>query len=213
MELAGSVVVLSHSSHGQALCLVIGLPLGISRSGVYRGDPSGSRSTFTSPTMRKPCSAQGFTLVELMLAGLVGCLLCGVAFQLLFAKTRQGGAFAESLQLKQWQRRTLELLKGDLERASNWQIDPDASGSWSCTFADKQPKLAITPRDGSDLVVYSLGPAPSAILRGDVLMRCCPAFDLRGVIRSGSRYQNRVVLDGVDRFQLHQPSGLPVLQM
>ena len=61
--------------------------------------------------------------------------------------------------------------------------------------------------------MYSLGPASSAIWRGDVLMRCGPAFDLQGGIRSGSRYQNRVVLDGVDRFQLHQPSGLPVLQM
>ena len=44
-------------------------------------------------------------------------------------------------------------------------------------------------------------------------MRCGPAFDLQGGIRSGSRYQNRVVLDGVDRFELTQPSGLPVLQL
>ena len=163
--------------------------------------------------MRKVRAAQGFTLVELMLAALLGCLLCGVAFQLLVAETRQGGALAESLQLKQWQRRTLELVKGDLERASRWQIDPDPSGRWSCALADRQPKLAITPTDGSDLLLYSLGPAPSLIWRGDVLMRCGPAFDLQGGIRSGSRYQNRVVLDGVDRFELTQPSGLPVLQL
>ena len=56
--------------------------------------------------MRRNCSAQGFTLVELMLAALLGCLLCGVVFQLLFAEMRQGGSLAESLQLKQWQRRT-----------------------------------------------------------------------------------------------------------
>ena len=163
--------------------------------------------------MRSTRAAQGFTLVELMLAALVGCLLCSVAFQLLFAETRQGGSFADSLQLKQWQRRTLQLVKGDLERASRWQIDPDPSGSWPCALADRQPKLAITPRDGSDPVVYSLGSAPSAIWRGEVLMRCGPAFDLHGGIRNGSRYQNRVVLDGVERFELHQPSGLPVLQM
>ena len=156
---------------------------------------------------------QGFTLVELMLAVLVGCVLCGVAFQLMLAETRQGGSLAESLQLKQWQRRTLELLKGDLERASSWRIDPDASGTWPCALAGRQPKLAITPTDGSDPVLYSLGPAPSSIWRGAVLMRCGPAFDLRGGIRSGSRYQNRVVLDGVDRFELIQPPGLPVLQM
>ena len=69
--------------------------------------------------MLRPRSAQGFTLVELMLAALLGTFLSGVVFQLLFAETRQGGALAESLQLKQWQRRTLELLKGDLERASS----------------------------------------------------------------------------------------------
>ena len=45
LVLDGGLVVLSHPSHGQALCLVIGLPLGISRSGVYRGDPSGSLSS------------------------------------------------------------------------------------------------------------------------------------------------------------------------
>ena len=163
--------------------------------------------------MRSTRAAQGFTLVELMLAALLGTFLCGVVFQLLFAETRQGGALAESLQLKQWQRRTLELLKGDLERASSWQIAPDPSADWPCALADRQPRLAITPRDGSDPVLYSLGPAPSAIWRGDVLMRCGPAFDLWGGIRRGSSYQNRVVLDGVDRFQLHQPSGLPVLQM
>ena len=45
LVLDGGLVVLSHPSHGQALCLVIGLPLGISRSGVYRGDPSGPLSS------------------------------------------------------------------------------------------------------------------------------------------------------------------------
>ena len=104
-------------------------------------------------------------------------------------------------------------LKGDLERASSWQLDPDVSAEWPCALADRQPKLAITPRDGSGSVVYSLGPAPSAIWRGDVLMRCGPAFDLHGGIRRGSRYQNRVVLDCMDDFQLHQPLGLPVLQI
>ena len=45
LVLDGGLVVLAHHSHVKALCLVIGLPLGISRSGVYRGDPSGSLSS------------------------------------------------------------------------------------------------------------------------------------------------------------------------
>ena len=104
-------------------------------------------------------------------------------------------------------------LKSDLERATSWQINTDAAENWLCAFANRQPKLGIIPRDGSEFVVYSLGSAPSAIRRGDVLMRCGAAFGLQGGVRSDSRYQNRVVLDGVDRFELHQPSGLPVLQM
>ena len=43
--LDGGLVLLSHLSHGQTLCLVIGLPLGITRTGVYRGDPSASLSS------------------------------------------------------------------------------------------------------------------------------------------------------------------------
>ena len=45
LVLDGGLVVLAHPSHTQALCLVIGLPLGISRTGVYRGDPGGSLSS------------------------------------------------------------------------------------------------------------------------------------------------------------------------
>ena len=45
LVLDGGLVVLSHPSHAHALCLVIGLPLGISRTGVYRGDPTGSLSS------------------------------------------------------------------------------------------------------------------------------------------------------------------------
>ena len=43
--LDGGLVLLSHLSHGQTLCMVIGLPLGITRTGVYRGDPSASLSS------------------------------------------------------------------------------------------------------------------------------------------------------------------------
>ena len=99
---------------------------------------------------------------------------------------------------RQWRLKSEQ--EHDLDRVSSWRIDPDPSGSWPCALVDRQPKLAITPRDGSDPVLYSLGPAPSSIWRGDVLMRCGPAFDLRGGIRSGSRYRNRVVLQATDGF-------------
>ena len=99
---------------------------------------------------------------------------------------------------RQWRLKSEQ--EHDLDRVSSWRIDPDPSGGWPCALVDRQPKLAITPRDGSDPVLYSLCPAPSSIWRGDVLMRCGPAFDLRGGIRSGSRYRNRVVLQATDGF-------------
>ena len=43
--LDGGMVVLSHPRLGHARCLVIALPLGIARTGTYRGDPSISFSS------------------------------------------------------------------------------------------------------------------------------------------------------------------------
>ena len=53
LVLDGGLVVVSHPSHAQAFCLVIGLPLGISRSGIYRGD----LSTFLSSSQCRPSAA------------------------------------------------------------------------------------------------------------------------------------------------------------
>ena len=46
------------------------------------------------------------------------------------------------------------------------------------------------------VITYTAGAAPSAIWRGQVLMRCGPAFGLHGEPSSGQA-QNRVVLDGL----------------
>ena len=116
------------------------------------------------------------------------------------------------LQGRRWQRRTLALIQADLARASSWQIDPEPSISWPCALAGRQPRLAIKPRDGSSTVVYATGTAPSPIWRGPVLMRCGPAYNLKGLPSEGA-YQNRVVLDRVDRFGLIPHPQLPVLQL
>ena len=141
----------------------------------------------------------GFTLVELLLAMALGALLSGVAVQLLLGNARSSGGLAQRFQLRGWQRRTLALVKLDLDRASSWEVRPESSRMWPCALAGRQPRLAITPRDGSAAVVYSIGAAPSTIWRGQVLLRCGPAFTLDGRPSSGA-YQNRVVLDGVERF-------------
>ncbi|WP_392345398.1 Tfp pilus assembly protein FimT/FimU, partial [Parasynechococcus sp.] len=93
LVLDGGLVVLFQPSHVQALFLVIGLPLGISRSGVYRDDPGGSLSSALCLTHGPPpCSRFHAGGVD---AG--SSLLCGVVVQLLFAETRQGGSLVEKL--------------------------------------------------------------------------------------------------------------------
>ena len=152
----------------------------------------------------------GFSLVELLLAMALGVLLSGVAVQMLIGDARASGGLARRLQLRSWQRRTLALVKDDLDRASSWQVRPESSRVWPCALAGRQPRLAITPRDGSAAVLYSVGAAPSPIWRGPVLMRCGPAFSLDGRPSAGA-YQNRVVLDGVERFAVDDHPELPVL--
>ena len=154
----------------------------------------------------------GFTLVELLLAMALGSLLSGVAVQMLLGEARSSGGLARRLQLRGWQRRTLALVKDDLDRASSWEVRPESSQTWPCAMAGRQPRLAISSRDGSAAVVYSIGAAPSPIWRGPVLMRCGPAFTLDGRPSAGA-YQNRVVLDGVERFTMEEHPDLPVLLM
>ena len=88
--------------------------------------------------------------------------------------------------------------------------------------AGRQPVLAIG-LDGSDsrvsaqTIVYSVGAAPSAIWRDQVLMRCGPAYGLDGVIRPGGQAQNRVLIDGLPKdglgFQARQDPQSKVLHL
>ena len=67
----------------------------------------------------------------------------------------------------------------------------------------RRPVLAIAtqPDDlqvrGENSIVYSVGSAPDAIWRGQVLMRCGPAYNLDGVPNLRGAFQNRVLLDAL----------------
>ena len=122
-------------------------------------------------------------------------------------------SLAERLMVRRLQRRTLQLIKGDLADAQHWQLQPDPQPDWPCSMAHRDVLIAIHPAHGSAPVLYSLGSAPSGIWRGQVMMRCGPAFDLQGRPRASSTYQNRVVLDAIETIKLHQPLGLPVIEM
>ncbi len=161
----------------------------------------------TKPEMR------GFSLLELLLATALGTAVFALALQLLTGESVRSGSLAQRLQLRRVQQRTLRLLQADLSGAISWQLAPDPSPAWPCPMGGRQPLLAITPHQSSLPVLYSLGPAPSAIWRGSVLMRCGPAFDLDGQPRLESPYQNRVVLDAIDAVRLEQDPALPLVRL
>ena len=173
--------------------------------------------------MDRQC-ARGFTLLELLLALSLGTALFALLLRLIGADLRLGSAMAERLQTTGLQRRTLALIKAEIATAQGWMVDPPPSSSWPCRLSGRRPVLAIAmgagdpDARGSDVIVYSVGQAPSAIWRGQVLMRCGPSYGLDGVINLEGAYQNRVLLDALpDRsvpgFSAQNHPTLPLLQL
>ena len=164
----------------------------------------------------------GFTLIELLLSLSLGSLLFVVLLQLIGADLRLGNTMASRLRESAQQRQTLELIRAELAIGSGWEVDPAISQQWPCGMAGRQPVIAISldshnTRASAQTIVYSVGAAPSAIWRGQVLMRCGPAYGLDGVIRPGGKAQNRVLIDGLPKdglgFQASQDPQSKVLHL
>jgi hypothetical protein len=136
----------------------------------------------------------GFSLVELMLSLSLGLGLSGVMLQGLMAEGQNGARFSRLLRERAAQRRTLELVKNDVARATAVGEEPQLE-LHACGLAGRTPVLHLSTPAGP--ITYSVGRAPSTIWRGWVLMRCGPAFGLTGEPSLGSQAQNRVVIDGL----------------
>ena len=90
-------------------------------------------------------TSRGFTLVELLLAMALGLLVSGVAVQLLLGEARSSGALARQLQLRGWQRRTLALVRDDLDRSASWSIRPEPTAAWPCAWRVGNHSSPFTP--------------------------------------------------------------------
>ena len=137
-------------------------------------------------------AARAFTLVELLLALGMGLALSAVVVQLLLAEARQGALLVRQWRERTFQRRTLDLVRGDLQRAVAIRVG-SAVGS-PCPLAGREPVLQLSTAEGA--ITYTVGLPPSPIWRGRVLMRCGPAFGLDGEPSRGAS-QNRVVIDAL----------------
>ena len=145
----------------------------------------------------------GFTLLELMLALSLGTLLFGLMLRVIGADLRLGRAMALRLSESSRQRRSLELIREELGLAHGWMADPPVSTHWPCRMSGRRPVLAIATQQADAqaradrAIFYSVGSAPDAIWRGEVLMRCGPAYSLDGVPNLRGAFQNRVLLDAL----------------
>lgn len=150
--------------------------------------------------LRLPCTkarqpgAAGFSLVELLLALGLGVGLSALMLQVLLLESDLGLRLNRQLRERKLQQRTLALLQADVLRASQISSTPQLEAH-ACGLSGRQPVLHL--RTSAGPVTYSVGAAPSGIWRGQVLMRCGPAFDLEGQPSPGAVAQNRVVLDGL----------------
>ena len=139
----------------------------------------------------KPDRCVGFSLLELLLAAALGLLIVGAASGALLGEQRWSSLLGERLLQRQWLQQANSLIASDLRRGVA------IAGPGSCPLRGREPVLQILHGDGSS-TIYSVGPAPSPIWRGWVLMRCGQAFGLDGQVNAAATPQNRVVLDGLD---------------
>jgi len=162
--------------------------------------------------------------LELLLALSLGTLFGALVLRMLGADLQLGRAMGVRLSETSRQRRSLELIREELGVAHGWMVNPSVSNRWPCRMSGRRPVLAIAtqPDDsqarGEASIVYSVGSAPDAIWRGQVLMRCGPAYSLDGRPNVQGSFQNRVLLDALSLpmgsgFTARPHPQLPVLQL
>jgi hypothetical protein len=150
----------------------------------------------SSPSARwalTPQGGAGFSLPELLLAAGLGLSLGWLILQALISEGQLSQRWSRLLRERSYQRRTLDLVRVDLQRALVVSADPQQSQA-ACSLGGRLPVLHLTTASGP--ITYSVGAPPSGIWRDQVLMRCGPAYGLDGSLSQG-KAQNRVVVDGL----------------
>jgi len=147
-----------------------------------------------SRTRRRPprCVQGAFMLIDMMMAlGLSMLILAGI-MQTMLLHSRSAETITTGLRDRINQRRTLQLIRNELNQAARVVWDPSSMEPAGCSLTGRTPLLQLKLPQA--MITYSIGPAPSAIWQPQVLMRCGPAYGLDGTLSSGAN-QHRVVLD------------------
>ena len=134
----------------------------------------------------------GFSLLELLLALAIGCGVTATVLQGLLTQVQGSERFGSLMREKALARRTQELVRSD--RLQSEGVADPAVLPPACNLAGRKVVLHLATSAGP--ITYSTGKPSEPIWRGEVLMRCGPAYGLYGELSSG-RSQNRVVMDGL----------------
>lgn len=153
-----------------------------------------------------PQRSRGLTLVELLLGLGLGMALFVTLLQALLLQGRGNERLVRLMRERGVQRRTLALLRSEILRAERLELGPSLALQPACSLAGRRPVLHL--QTGQGTISYTLGAAPSPIWRGQVLMRCGPAYGLDGELSAGSS-QNRVLLDGLATGGFEASRGAP----
>jgi hypothetical protein len=144
--------------------------------------------------MAAPGRGAGLTLVELLLGLSLGMALFVTLLQALLLHSRSSERLVRLVRERGVQRRTLALLRSEILRAERLDLGESPTLQPACSLSGRRPVLHLRTAQGT--ISYTIGSPPSAIWRGQVLMRCGPAYGLDGEPSTGSS-QNRVLLDGL----------------
>jgi len=132
--------------------------------------------------------------VELLLGLCLGMALFVTLLQTLMLHGRGQERLSRLLRERGVQRRTLALLRSEILQAERLELGDSPALQPACSLAGRRAVLQLQTSQGT--ISYTLGAPPSAIWRGQVLMRCGPAYGLDGELSSGLS-QNRVLLDAL----------------
>lgn len=149
-------------------------------------------STQPMSTQPRPPSRDGFSLVELLVALGLALILCGGIAKIQVGLQRSADLAMRVMRERRFQERTLDLIRSDVLRSQAIGLGGATTGP--CGLGGRRSVLELQTEAG--IIVYSQGSPPSSIWRGEVLMRCGPAFSLTGEASLG-QFQNRVLIDGL----------------
>jgi hypothetical protein len=145
--------------------------------------------------------AEGFTLAELLIAGLISSLLVLAAGQIMLGQLRTDERMEAAERLKsEWSRSSSFI---ESEAALSQQVITDASKvnmPSSCNFQTGQFRAALDLRRDLPLVIYGVKPSESGSLPSHALWRCGPVITAEGRYDSSQPIQLALLVDGLDGY-------------